>query len=42
MIIVAMPKIAFTLAPAPMVKKWCSQTMNERTQIAIVAATIER
>ena len=42
MIIVAMPKIALTSAPAPMVKKWCSQTMKERMQIAMVAATIER
>ncbi len=42
MIIVAMPKTALTLAPAPIVKKWCSQTMNETMQIAIVATTIER
>ena len=42
MIIVAMPKIALTSAPAPIVKKWCSQTMKERMQIPIVAATIER
>ena len=42
MIMVAMPKAALTLAPAPMVKKWCSQTMKARMQIAIVAATIER
>ena len=42
MIIVAMPKNALTLAPAPMVKKWCSQTMKDRMQITIVAATIER
>ena len=27
MIIEAMPKKEFTEAPAPMVKKWCSQTM---------------
>jgi hypothetical protein len=26
MIIVVMPKNEFTLAPEPMVKKWCSQT----------------
>ena len=26
MIIVVMPKKEFTLAPEPMVKKWCSQT----------------
>ena len=42
MIIVAMPKMALTSAPAPMVKKWCSQTMKETMQIAIVAITIER
>ena len=27
MIMVVMPKNEFTLAPDPMVKKWCSQTM---------------
>ncbi len=37
MIIVVMPKKAFTLAPEPMVKKWCSHTMNDRPMIAIVA-----
>ncbi len=42
MIIEAMPKIALTSAPAPMVKKWCSQTVKERTQMTIVATTIER
>ncbi len=42
MIIVVMPKKPLTSAPAPMVKKWCSQTMKESTQIAIVAITIER
>ena len=42
MTIVMTPKKALTSAPAPMVKKWCSQTMNDSTQIAIVAATIER
>ena len=42
MIIDTMPKNALTSAPAPMVKKWCSQTMKERTQIASVASTIER
>ena len=42
MIIVMMPKTALTSAPAPMVKKWCSQTMKERMQIAMVAITIER
>ena len=38
----AMPKMAFTSPPAPMVKKWCSQTENASTQITIVAATMER
>ena len=42
MIIDAMPKTALTLAPAPMVKKWCSQTVYEMMQIAMVAMTIER
>jgi hypothetical protein len=42
MIMLATPKTALTLALAPMVKKWCSQTSMESTQIAIVAATIER
>ena len=42
MIIVMMPKKALTLAPAPMVKKWCSHTMNDSTQIAMVAKTMER
>src|SRR3978361_1156488 len=42
MIIEAMPKIALTSAPAPMVKKWWSQTVNDSTQMTIVAATIER
>ncbi|KAG1320358.1 hypothetical protein G6F63_014301 [Rhizopus arrhizus] len=31
----------FTLAPEPMVKKWCSQTMNDRMPIASVAPTID-
>ena len=42
MIIVITPKKPLTLEPAPMVKKWCSQTMNESTQMDIVAITIER
>ena len=42
MIIVMTPKKPFTFAPAPMVKKWCSQTKNDSTQIDIVAATMER
>src|SRR6267378_84815 len=37
-----MPKKALTSAPAPIVKKWCSQTVKERTQMARVASTIER
>ena len=41
MIMVVMPKKAFTLAPDPMVKKWCSQTMNDSTVIATVAHTRE-
>ncbi len=41
MIIVMMPKKALTLAPEPMVKKWCSQTMNDRMPIASVAPTID-
>lgn len=40
-IIVVIPKKAFTFAPAPMVKKWCSQTMNDRTVIQTVAHTSE-
>jgi len=42
MIIVMTPKKPLTFALAPMVKKWCSQTINDSTQIAIVAATMER
>lgn len=37
-----MPKAALTPAPAPIVKKWCSQTKNKTMQMNIVAATIER
>ncbi|MNR66314.1 hypothetical protein D3C85_1897310 [compost metagenome] len=40
-IMVVIPKKAFTFAPAPMVKKWCSQTMNDRTVIHTVAHTRE-
>ena len=40
--LVMMPNTALTSPPAPMVKKWWSQTMKARMQIAIVAATIER
>ena len=42
MIIDATPKMALTLAPAPMVKKWCSHTVKASTKIAIVASTMER
>src|SRR3979490_1469928 len=42
MIMVMTPKKPLTFAPAPMVKKWCSQTKNDSTQIDIVAATMER
>ena len=42
MMLVEMPKAVFTSAPAPIVKKWCSQTMNETMQMNSVAATIER
>lgn len=40
-IMVAIPKKALTFAPAPMVKKWCSQTINDRTVIHTVAHTSE-
>src|ERR1700685_489366 len=42
MIIVMTPTKPLTFALAPMVKKWCSQTKNDSTQIDIVAATMER
>ncbi len=42
MIMVMTPKKPLTSAPEPMVKKWCSQTMKDRTQIARVAMTIDR
>ena len=42
MIMVMTPKKPLTSAPAPIVKKWCSQTRKDSTQIAMVAATIER
>jgi len=41
MIIVVMPKNALTLAPEPMVKKWCSHTRYDRTMMTQVAYTIE-
>ena len=40
-IIVMMPKKALTLAPAPIVKKWCSQTTKDRNVITTSAHTIE-
>ncbi len=42
MIMVMTPKKPLTSALAPMVKKWCSQTRKDSTQIAMVAATMER
>ncbi len=42
MTMVMTPKNPLTFALAPIVKKWCSQTTKDKTQIAIVAATIER
>src|SRR5207253_6169402 len=41
MTMVAMPNTALTSAPAPMVKKWCSQTVKDSTVIATVAYTME-
>src|SRR3954451_13094443 len=37
MIMLAMPKKALTVGPAPMVKKWCSQTSQDTRAITIVA-----
>src|SRR5262245_57659532 len=37
-----MPKEVLTSAHVPSVKKWCSQTSIERTEIPRVASTIER
>ena len=37
MTMVATPKKALTLALEPMVKKWCSQTVNDRIAIDAVA-----
>jgi len=37
MIMVVMPKNEFTLAPEPMVKKWCSHTRYDSTPITQVA-----
>src|SRR3546814_16788444 len=39
--IVVMPKKLLTLAPEPMVKKWCSQTMAENMAIQIIEKTNE-
>lgn len=41
MIIVVMPKKELTLAPEPIVKKWCSHTRYDRMVITTVAYTIE-
>ena len=41
MIIVVMPKKALTLAPDPIVKKWCSQTRYDRMVMTTVAYTME-
>src|SRR3990167_3551230 len=38
---VMMPKKAFTFAPAPIVKKWCSHTINEKTVMARIAHTMD-
>ena len=37
MIMVAMPKKALTSALEPMVKKWCSQTVKDKSAITAVA-----
>ena len=42
MIMLAIPKMALTSAPAPHVKKWCRQTQKEMMQMASVAKTMER
>ena len=39
--IVIMPKKAFTSAPEPIVKKWCSHTINDKKVIAPSAHTID-
>src|SRR3990167_4498552 len=41
MIIVIKPKNALTLGPAPIVKKWCSQTTKDKNVIATSAQTME-
>jgi hypothetical protein len=41
MIIVVIPKNEFTLAPDPIVKKWCSQTRYDKSVITTVAYTID-
>src|SRR4051812_41323495 len=41
MIMVVIPKNELTLAPEPMVKKWCSQTRYDRIVMTTVAYTIE-
>ena len=40
-ITVISPKKAFTLAPAPMVKKWCNQTDKASTDTPIIAMTLD-
>ncbi len=37
---VVIPKNALTFAPEPIVKKWCSHTMNDSTMMAAVAYTM--
>ena len=41
MIIVEMPKKVLTLAPEPIVKKWCSHTRYDRIMMQLVAYTME-
>src|SRR3569832_590176 len=41
MIMVMIPKKALILALAPIVKKWCNQTINDKKVIDIIAQTIE-
>ena len=40
-VIVAMPNAALMSALCPMVKKWCSHTVNDSIAIAMVAITSE-
>ena len=41
MIVVIVPKNEFTRALDPMVKKWCSHTVKDRSPMAMVARTSE-